>query len=99
MKKAILLSVVLSAGLWMSAYAADEAKLVEVHNKTCPISHEEVGKGGMTPHMVTYNGKTYRLCCAMCEKDFKKDPEKFVKIMEEEAAAEAAQGAPVAKQM
>lgn len=64
----------------------ESAQPVEVHNKTCPISHEEIGKDGMEPFKVTYKGKVYNLCCAMCEADFNKDPEKYIKIMEEEAA-------------
>jgi len=86
MKKVMLLTAVLTAGLITMAYAAD----IEVNNKLCPVSHEEVGKDGMTPHKVSYNGKTYRLCCAMCEKDFKKDPAKYAAIMDAEVAADAA---------
>ena len=68
-----------------TAVAAQD-QFVEVNNKICPVSHEEVGKEGMQPHKVTYNGKIYNLCCGMCEKDFNKDPQKYTKIMEEEAA-------------
>jgi len=31
-----------------------------------------------------YNGKIYNLCCAACEKDFKKDPAKYIKKVEKE---------------
>src|ERR1041385_3002038 len=68
---------------------ADAAtKPVEVGNKFCPVSKEEVGKEGMAPFKVTYKGKVYNLCCSMCEKDFLKDPEKYSKIMDEEAASQ-----------
>lgn len=63
---------------------------VEVGNKFCPISHEEVGKNGMQPYKVTYNGKVYNLCCKMCLKDFNQDPEKYSKMLDEEAAKEEA---------
>ena len=96
MKKTVFLTMALMACLIFKVYAAN-VELIAVNNKICPISHEEVGKGGMTPHKVTYNGKTYNLCCAMCEKDFNKDPEKYAKLMEEEVAAE--QAAPEAKKM
>ena len=35
-----------------------------------------------------YQGKIYNLCCKMCIKDFKNDPEKYSKIAEEQAAKE-----------
>ncbi len=65
----------------------EENKLVEVGNKICPVSGEKVGQMG---EIITYenNGKVCNLCCKMCEKDFKKDPEKFSKIAEEAAQKE-----------
>lgn len=86
MKKTIILMMFLLLGFSMKSLAAD---LVEVHNKFCPISHEEVGKDGMTPYKETYNGKVYSLCCSMCKKDFEKDPAKYAQIMDDEAAKEA----------
>ncbi len=52
----------------------------EVGNKICPISGEKVIPG--KEHKVEYNGKVYSLCCSMCEKDFKKDPEAAIKKLE-----------------
>ena len=89
MKKVLFLTLVLAAGIAFKGYAAD-APLVQVPNKICPVSHEEVGKNGMAPHQVTYKGKVYNLCCSMCDKDFNKDPEKYVKMMEEEVAQDQA---------
>jgi YHS domain-containing protein len=67
--------------------AAETAKdLVQVENKICPVSGEKVDGMG-EPLNYEYNGKVYKLCCAMCAKDFKKDPEKYSKIAEEEVAA------------
>ena len=55
----------------------------EVGNKICPVSGEEVGTMG---EVVKYEhkGKVYNFCCKMCVKDFKKDPQKFIKKVEEE---------------
>ena len=99
MKKGLFVLLVLTVCFLSKGYAADmpasdqdkmvspdTVQLVEVHNKICPVSHEEVGKDGMVAHKITYKGKVYNLCCAMCEKDFNKDPEKYTKLMEEEAA-------------
>lgn len=59
---------------------------VEVGNSLCPVSGEKVGGMGDVVKY-EYNGKVYNLCCAMCAKDFKKDPEKYSKIAEDEVAA------------
>ena len=67
-------------------------KAIEVGNKICPISGDKVpvpgekGAMGDEPVKYEYNGKIYNLCCQMCVKDFKKNPEKYSKIAEEEAA-------------
>ncbi len=84
MKKVIVLTVIMAACFLGKGYAAD----IEVNNKICPVSHEEVGSGGMTPHKITHDGKIYNLCCAMCAKDFMKDPAKYVAIIDAEVAAE-----------
>ena len=75
------------------AKADNTAKPVEVGNKICPVSNEEVGQNGMEPYKMVYKGKAYNLCCAMCVKDFNKDPEKYTKIAEDEVKVQA----PVAK--
>ncbi len=67
-------------------------KAVEVGNTICPVSKEEIpapGKEGPMGGAVKYeyNGKIYNLCCKMCVKDFKKDPEKYSKIAEDQAKA------------
>ena len=76
--------------------AADVAakKAVEVGNKVCPVSGEEIpasgevdGMGGVVKYL--YNGKIYNLCCKMCAKDFKKDPKKYSQIAEDEVRAAA----------
>lgn len=56
---------------------------IEVGNKICPISKEKIGQHGMEPFQVKYQGKSYNLCCAMCLEDFNKDPEKYIKMLEE----------------
>ena len=73
----------------MKADAAVVAAVVpvDVGNKICPISGEETGKMGPAK-VVEYKGKKYNLCCAMCEKDFFKDPEAAVKKIEDSLAAE-----------
>ncbi len=69
-------------------------KAVEVGNKICPVSGDKIpapgekGTMGDEPVKYEYNGKIYNLCCQMCVKDFKKNPEKYSKIAEDEVAKE-----------
>jgi YHS domain-containing protein len=65
------------------AAAAETAAPIEVGNKICPVSGEKVGGMGEVVKE-EHKGKIYNLCCAMCIKDFQKDPEKYTKIAEEE---------------
>ena len=66
-----------------------EAQPEQVDNKICPISGEKIEAGSMGAiKEVTYNGKVYKLCCAMCEKDFMKDPEAAIEKIESMAAQE-----------
>ena len=66
------------------------AKAVEVGNKICPISGDEIpaqgekGTMGDKPVKIEYKGKIYNLCCLMCVKDFKKNPEKYSAVADKE---------------
>ena len=60
-----------------------ETEAINVGNKICPISGEEIGSMGEGVQ-VEHKGKIYNLCCKMCAKDFKKDPEKFIEKINEE---------------
>jgi YHS domain-containing protein len=58
-----------------------------VGNKLCPVTGNPVDDGSMGETVkYVYNGKIYNLCCKMCAKDFKKDPEKYSKIAEDKTA-------------
>ena len=60
-----------------TAQATTETQAVKVGNKNCPVSGEEVGGHGPVVE-IEHNGKIYNLCCAMCKKDFLKDPDKYI---------------------
>ena len=100
MSKVVLAAIVFLFVLSVQPVFADEAaavvkkedvKLVEVGNKLCPVSGEKVGEMGKAVKY-EFNGKIYNLCCGMCVKDFKKDPEKYSKIAEDEVAVAAKNG-------
>ncbi len=81
--------MVLAQGQAGQGQGAVELKSIEVGNKICPVSGNKIPAPGEKGEMgeavkYEYNGKIYNLCCPMCIKDFKKDPEKFSKIAEDE---------------
>lgn len=58
--------------------------------ETCVVSGEKLGEGGMKTYTFTHEGQEVKLCCKSCMKDFKKDPAKYMKkIQEAEAKAKA----------
>ena len=60
---------------------------INVGNAICPISGElisDVGEGNGV--QIEHEGKIYNVCCKFCAKDFKKNPEKFIKIIEDNLA-------------
>ena len=60
-----------------------QAAAVEVGHTVCPVSGEVIG--GMGPAVrFEYDGKIYNFCCSGCVEIFKKDPEKYVKLVEEQ---------------
>ncbi len=73
---------------------SDPTKAVETGNKICPVSGDKIpapgekGTMGDNPIKVVYKGKIYNLCCPMCLKDFKKNPEKYSKMADDEVAKE-----------
>jgi YHS domain-containing protein len=54
---------------------------------TCPVSGEKLGEMGK-PYVFTYKGQEVKLCCSGCKKDFDKDPAKYLKKIQDAAAAQ-----------
>jgi YHS domain-containing protein len=50
--------------------------------KTCPVSGEKLGEMG-EPYVFTYQGQKVKLCCPMCTADFDKDPQKYLKKIQD----------------
>ncbi len=61
--------------------AALEEGPIEVGNKICPVSSQEIKEE--EAYKFEYEGKIYNLCCKMCVKDFEKDPQKYIEKLEE----------------
>ena len=67
--------------------AAPSEEAVNVGNKICPVSGEKIDEKTKTTY--EYEGKTYNFCCAECIDEFKKDPAKYIKKVDEELQAES----------
>ena len=70
------------------AQAADNSaaakNAVDVGNTICPVTGEKIDE--KTKETYVYEGKIYNFCCPMCVPKFKKEPEKYIKKIEEEKA-------------
>lgn len=54
---------------------------------TCPVSGEKLGGMG-DPVVYDHNGREIRFCCSGCIKDFKADPDKYIKPIDAEIVAQ-----------
>ena len=61
--------------------SAEDKKVKPYVLKTCPVSDEKLGEMG-EPYVFTHEGQEIKLCCKSCQKDFKKDPAKYLKKIE-----------------
>jgi len=69
-----------------SKTAQDKGEAIDVGNKICPVSGEKIDE--KTKATYEYEGKIYNFCCSGCINGFKKNPEKYIKIIEEEGTKE-----------
>jgi YHS domain-containing protein len=61
----------------------DQAKpAAEYPLDVCVVSGEKLGSMGK-PVILEHNGREVRLCCPNCTAEFKKDPEKYMKKLDE----------------
>ena len=60
---------------------ATVAAAQDVNNKICPVIGNEISEGSKVTY--EYEGKIYHFCCPMCIEEFKKDPQKYIKKIEE----------------
>jgi len=84
---AIGLSLTVLAGPFV-ALAGDKApdpKLKPYTLKNCIVSGDKLGEMG-EPYVFEYEGRQIKFCCKGCVKDFKKEPAKYIKKIEEAEA-------------
>ncbi len=79
-------------GATLAALAADKAAATKVKPYTlkyCVVSGDKLGEMGK-PFVYTNDNREIKFCCKSCLKDFKKDPAKYIKKIEEGEAKEKA---------
>ncbi len=84
--------VILGIGKVSFAQTPEESSksaAAEVGNKICPVSGEKIDEKIKATY--EYNGKIYNFCCPMCIDEFKKDPGKYIKKIEQEKQKETGQ--------
>ena len=70
----------------LAAFAGDaKPKLQPYPLKTCVVSGDKLGEMG-DPFVYEYKGREIKFCCKGCLKDFNKDPQKYIKKIEEAEA-------------
>jgi YHS domain-containing protein len=74
-----------------AAPAAAPAK-AEIAQKLCPVTGELINRN----IFVDYDGRRVYFCCDMCPPQFKKDPEKYLKKLDEQMASGAGAKVPEA---
>ena len=57
---------------------------------TCAVTGEKLDDHG-SPYVFAYKDQEVKLCCKGCLKDFKKEPEKHMKKVQEEASKKKSQ--------
>lgn len=62
--------------------AATAKEAVNVGNKICPVSGDKIKEE--TKATYEYEGRIYNFCCPQCIEEFKKEPQKYIKKVEEE---------------
>ena len=80
-----LLAAVLLTGLsagTLSLRAADKENPKPYPLDKCVVSDEKLGEHGK-PYVFTHEGQEVKMCCKDCLKDFKKDPAKCMKKIED----------------
>ena len=67
----------------MESSTETETATVQIWNKVCPVKGEEIDADSPT---VEYNGKVIGFCCPGCDSKFQKDPEKYMKNLNEDGS-------------
>ena len=86
-----LVAVLAAAVLAPAALGADKDKSKASKDKpytidTCIVSDEKLGEMG-EPFVTSYKGQEIKMCCKSCNKDFTKNPDKYLKKLADASKA------------
>lgn len=84
---ALLLSL---GGAAFAADAKEKQKDKPYPLSVCLVSDEKLGDMG-EPHVIKYKGREIKFCCDHCEKDFRKEPQKYLAKLDKAAKSAATQ--------
>lgn len=82
MKTILTLAFMLGASSLIAADAAPKPFPASITK--CVVSDEKIGEHGKA-YVFTHEGQEVKLCCKDCLKDFKKDPAKYMKMINDAA--------------
>ena len=84
----ILTATFLAAPLIGRAEDKKESKAKPYTLEKCIVSDEKLGEMGK-PFVFTHEGQEIKLCCKSCQKDFNKNPAKYLKKLKDAEAEKA----------
>jgi len=87
MKSAAIIALVIGILSPLAGLAGDTNTAKPYPLTTCVISGEKLGEMA-PPYVFTQDGQEVRLCCPNCLKEFKKDPAKYLKIIQDAQKAD-----------
>ena len=87
MKRMIVITAALLSMSVGGVLAADKTDKKDAKAKpypldTCIVSDEKLGGEMGEPYVFTHEGQEIKLCCKPCQKDFTKNPKKYLKKLE-----------------
>jgi YHS domain-containing protein len=90
LRTVLLGAVALALGFGASVGAENKSKATTKPYPlaTCIVSDEKLGDMG-EPHVIKYKGREIKFCCDHCEKDFRKESEKYLAKLDEAAKTSA----------
>ena len=79
---AALLSITVGSTLAADKTESKDAKAKPYPLDKCIVSDEKLGGEMGEPYVFTHEGQEIKLCCKPCQKDFNKNPKKYLKKLE-----------------
>jgi hypothetical protein len=84
--RSTLAGLALTVALGLSTACADSTVIPTTYPlKTCIVSGEKLGEHGKVVKVTAPDGTDVYVCCRSCAKDFKKDPAKYAKMVQDAA--------------